>query len=142
MSDNVKVVVRCRPLNSKERGLNCKKIVTMDAKLHTVDLVKVPGTMNEDGEYVTLFYVLTDFRFLLLGNYFLFEISLFLRCYGRLIASAEDDSIPKSFKFDSVYDEYSLQKSVYEEVAFPLVESVLEGYNGTIFAYEVWFEIL
>jgi Kinesin motor domain len=24
---------------------------------------------------------------------------------------------------------------VYDESAFPLVESVIEGYNGTIFAY-------
>jgi kinesin family protein 3/17 len=28
-----------------------------------------------------------------------------------------------------------LQQVVYDESAFPLVESVLEGYNGTIFAY-------
>ena len=29
----------------------------------------------------------------------------------------------------------SKQESVYNETAFPIVESVLEGYNGTIFAY-------
>jgi Tfp pilus assembly pilus retraction ATPase PilT len=34
-----------------------------------------------------------------------------------------------------VYDWNSNQRSVYDESAFPLVESVLEGYNGTIFAY-------
>lgn len=41
----------------------------------------------------------------------------------------------KSFTFDSVYADDSTQKEVYDETAFPLVESVLEGYNGTIFAY-------
>ncbi len=25
--DNVKVLVRCRPLNSREKGLNCKTVV-------------------------------------------------------------------------------------------------------------------
>jgi hypothetical protein len=44
-------------------------------------------------------------------------------------------SIPKAFAFDSVYDTDSLQQTVYDETAFPLVESVIEGYNGTIFAY-------
>ena len=34
-----------------------------------------------------------------------------------------------------MYDTDSEQKDVYDESAFPLVESVIEGYNGTIFAY-------
>ncbi len=34
-----------------------------------------------------------------------------------------------------VYDDNSLQRVVYDEIAYPLVESVIEGYNGTIFAY-------
>lgn len=41
----------------------------------------------------------------------------------------------KTFAFDSVYDIDSMQQAVYDESGFPLVESVLEGYNGTIFAY-------
>ena len=41
----------------------------------------------------------------------------------------------KSFTYDAVYDTDSLQQVVYDESAFPLVESVIEGYNGTIFAY-------
>ena len=41
----------------------------------------------------------------------------------------------KPFTFDSVYDENSTQRAVYDETAFPLVEAVLGGYNGTIFAY-------
>ena len=41
----------------------------------------------------------------------------------------------KQFAFDSVYDIDSTQHAVYDESAFPLVEQVLAGYNGTIFAY-------
>ena len=37
---------------------------------------------------------------------------------------------PKVFSFDSVYDDESTQRAVYDETAFPLVESVLAGYNG------------
>ena len=44
-------------------------------------------------------------------------------------------SIPKSFTFDSVFDIGISQQELYDETAFPLVESVIEGYNGTIFAY-------
>ena len=42
---------------------------------------------------------------------------------------------PKLFTFDAVYGMESLQTAIYEETASPLVDSVLEGYNGTIFAY-------
>lgn len=42
---------------------------------------------------------------------------------------------PKSFTFDNVFGSESLQSYIYEETAFSLVDSVIEGYNGTIFAY-------
>ena len=42
---------------------------------------------------------------------------------------------PKSFTFDIVIDENHEQRALYDEVAYPLVESVIQGYNGTIFAY-------
>ena len=45
----------------------------------------------------------------------------------------KDDN--KSFTFDAVYDENTVQRIFYEESCFNLVESVLEGFNGTIFAY-------
>ena len=43
--------------------------------------------------------------------------------------------LKNSFTFDSVYGDNSNQREVYDETAFPLIESVIEGYNGTIFAY-------
>lgn len=51
------------------------------------------------------------------------------------ICKASDVDGAKSFAFDSVFGEDSQQALVYERTAFRLVESVLEGYNGTIFAY-------
>jgi len=48
---------------------------------------------------------------------------------------ADESEAPKSFTFDSVYDWNTKQETIYKETAFPIVESVLEGYNGTIFAY-------
>ena len=47
----------------------------------------------------------------------------------------EPDADPKSFTFDAVYDWDCRQRDVYDETAHPLIEQVLEGYNGTIFAY-------
>ncbi|XP_015454298.1 kinesin-like protein KIF17 [Pteropus alecto] len=45
------------------------------------------------------------------------------------------DEPPKQFTFDGAYymDHYTEQ--IYNEIAYPLVEGVTEGYNGTIFAY-------
>jgi kinesin family protein 3/17 len=42
---------------------------------------------------------------------------------------------PKSFSYDFVFGIDSLQSSIYEQSAFSLVDNVLDGYNGTIFAY-------
>jgi hypothetical protein len=41
----------------------------------------------------------------------------------------------RAFTYDAVYGTNSTQREVYDEGAFPLVESVMTGYNGTIFAY-------
>lgn len=42
---------------------------------------------------------------------------------------------PKFFCFDAVFDTDSTQVDVYNETARPIVDKVLQGYNGTIFAY-------
>lgn len=38
---------------------------------------------------------------------------------------------PKLFTYDAVFGIESTQRSIYNESAFPLIESVIEGYNGT-----------
>lgn len=41
----------------------------------------------------------------------------------------------KDFTFDAVYDETAVQTDFYEHTGYAIVESVMDGYNGTIFAY-------
>ena len=45
------------------------------------------------------------------------------------------DEQPKTFTFDYVFGEESKQVDVYNKTVRSVVESVLEGYNGTVFAY-------
>ena len=48
-------------------------------------------------------------------------------------ANPGDDA--KTFTFDACYDWDCKQRDVYDETAHPLIEEVLNGFNGTIFAY-------
>lgn len=41
----------------------------------------------------------------------------------------------KTFTYDKTYDWRSSQEEIFDDVAKPILESVMEGYNGTIFAY-------
>ncbi len=41
----------------------------------------------------------------------------------------------KSFAFDALFGENSIQADVYNTTARSIVDSVLNGFNGTIFAY-------
>ncbi|CAG9857590.1 unnamed protein product [Phyllotreta striolata] len=43
--------------------------------------------------------------------------------------------VVKSFKFTKIFDSDSSQIELYSHVAVPIVERVLQGYNGTVFAY-------
>lgn len=45
------------------------------------------------------------------------------------------DEAPKMFTFDAVFDETKSQEDLFIDGALPIVENVLEGYNGTVFAY-------
>ncbi|XP_041713088.2 kinesin-like protein KIF3B isoform X2 [Coregonus clupeaformis] len=89
--ESVKVVVRCRPMNEKERAANFERVVEVDVELGQV------AVRNPRG------------------------------------AAAHQH--PKVFTFDSVYDWNSKQVDLYDETFRPLVDSVLLGFNGTIFAY-------
>lgn len=48
---------------------------------------------------------------------------------------SKKEEVPRMFTYDSVYDWNSKQRDLYDETFSQLVDSVLEGYNGTIFAY-------
>ena len=87
-AENIKVVVRCRPLSKKEVEKGFKPIVDIDNSKGLVHLNK----LNEDGE-------------------------------------------PKSFSFNSAYAWDATQQFIYDDAGRPIVDAVLEGFNGTIFAY-------
>ncbi|XP_067442633.1 kinesin-like protein KIF17 isoform X2 [Thunnus thynnus] len=88
-SESVKVVVRCRPLNDREKALGSKMVMCMD--LHRCQcFIEKPGAVDEP---------------------------------------------PKQFTFDGTYFIDQTTEQMYNEIAYPLVEGVTEGYNGTIFAY-------
>ena len=46
-----------------------------------------------------------------------------------------DEEPPKVFTFDKIFDENIEQDVLFEKTARAIVGNVLEGYNGTIFAY-------
>ncbi|CAG9855551.1 unnamed protein product [Phyllotreta striolata] len=53
----------------------------------------------------------------------------------NLIALKKNGEHTKPFKFDHIFGSSTTQLEMYKMTAFPIVEKVLEGYNGTIFAY-------
>ncbi|XP_045473504.1 kinesin-like protein KIF3A [Harmonia axyridis] len=52
-----------------------------------------------------------------------------------LLNNSEYREFEKLFRFHQVFPEESSQMEIYHTVAAPIVDTVLKGYNGTIFAY-------
>ena len=50
-----------------------------------------------------------------------------------------DGGPPKTFTFDAAYGSDAKQEQIYASSAYPIVESVLKGFNGTIFAVSFFF---
>jgi len=58
-----------------------------------------------------------------------------LRATAAAAAPARGAAPPSEFTFDHLFDPRSTNADVYGRVARPIVRSVLEGINGTVFAY-------
>ena len=54
---------------------------------------------------------------------------------NNTVSVISDKNNAKTFPFDYVYPMDSTQREVYDQVAFPIVDSIFQGYNGTVFAY-------
>ena len=52
-----------------------------------------------------------------------------------VVKSIQDQNDAKNFSFDAVFSPTCTQREIYDTCAAGVVESVLNGYNGTIFAY-------
>lgn len=58
MGENIKVIVRCRPLNEREKNLKCKNIIKIDSKVCSCSITNPdpatkskPKVFNFDGAY-------------------------------------------------------------------------------------------
>ena len=51
------------------------------------------------------------------------------------VQKPHQDEGPKTFTFDMTYGDDADQGDIYNESSAPIISNVLEGYNGTIFAY-------
>ena len=85
-SERIKVSVRCRPMNQKEKMEGYQNCVEVDSDRGEVN-VHLANTPK------------------------------------------------RTFWYDKAYGMDSTQEQVFQETAMPIVESVVKGYNGTIFAY-------
>ena len=47
----------------------------------------------------------------------------------------KDSKDPLKFSFDKVFDTGTSQEEVYAYSAASIIDSIIEGFNGTIFAY-------
>ncbi|XP_073969867.1 kinesin-like protein 64D [Rhodnius prolixus] len=88
--ENVRVVVRARPLSKREIESGYSSIISVNRINGSISVKNPSGGLQD---------------------------------------------LPKVFVYDIVFDTDSKQMDVYNETARPIVEKVLAGYNGTIFAY-------
>ena len=51
---------------------------------------------------------------------------------GEVVLQSKNEAAdgPKVFTFDLAYEPNCKQEDIYKETAFPIIESVLQGYNG------------
>ncbi|VAH87660.1 unnamed protein product [Triticum turgidum subsp. durum] len=64
-----------------------------------------------------------------------FDTCVELQAECKKLKLKKNNWASESYQFDEIFGENSSQKRIYEVVAKPVVESVLEGYNGTVMAY-------
>ncbi|XP_039487512.1 kinesin-like protein KIF3A [Drosophila santomea] len=88
--ENVRVVVRTRPMDKNELSMGALSAISVDKINRAITVMKPNATANEP---------------------------------------------PKTYYFDNVFDGGSNQMDLYVDTARPIVDKVLEGYNGTILAY-------
>uniref|UniRef100_A0A1A9W7E9 Kinesin-like protein n=1 Tax=Glossina brevipalpis TaxID=37001 RepID=A0A1A9W7E9_9MUSC len=69
------------------------------------------------------------------GSLSVIKVDKLKRAITVVKPNATSNEPPKTYCFDNVFDGESNQLDLYVDTARPIVEKVLEGYNGTILAY-------
>ena len=104
---NVRVCIRCRPLmDSEKKGRENVAVVAMHPQRREVVLGLMGTAATNTG-------------------------------FSNLTANGTmnvERKLTKTFTFDKVFDLKATQEEVYYDAIDPLVNEVLEGYNGTVFA--------
>lgn len=105
MAENISVCVRVRPLNEKERERGLGWVVNHAG---TVISATNPSSSSAAAESLP---------------------------EGTGGVAAGHGTGEHKYSFDRIYDETWGTRNIYEDVCVPVVQSVVEGFNGTIFAY-------
>ena len=105
--DNLKVYIRVRPplMSEKDSSLPFRSIATVSDDKSTISLIEYLG--------------------------FEFEEAL----KQKELIDNPSHFLPHPYTFDHIFDMDSTQDDVYKIAAVPAVESLMSGYNSTIFAY-------
>ena len=99
-AEAVKVIVRCRPMNGREKDLKCKVFFYFFAnKMSDFDI---------NPFFVPLFQPCV------------FMDQKVSQC--SIVKVSDPAALPKSFTFDGVYHTDSQTEQIYNEIAYPLVE--------------------
>lgn len=132
-SESVTVVVRCRPLNARERALGSDVVLSVDPRRCQCSIEK-PGAADEPPKHFTF-----D------GTYFLDQTTEQMyneAAYSLVEVSSVDLSECLAVQRgragppDASGSNACLKSEVNPFVAaLPSLQGVTEGYNGTIFAY-------
>ena len=104
--DSIKVVCRVRPLNAIELEGNYKRCVEHNNRDISVTVSKIS---------------------------MLFVINCSMQCEPT--SQVSDLKGTHKFTFDAVFGQNATQVDVFQEVAVPSIDGVLNGFNGTIFCY-------
>ena len=105
--DNLKVYIRVRPplMREKDSSLPFRSIASVSEDKSTISLIEYLG--------------------------FEFEEAM----KQKELIDSPNHFLPHPYTFDHIFDMDSTQEEVYQIAAVPAVESLVEGYNSTIFAY-------
>ena len=103
-SENVRVAVRCRPLNSGENSRNESSIVSVVNRQASITVDRPSDAASESSS-------------------------------APSSSSASAAASARTFTFDYTYGADCTQHQIFAQTAQPIIDSVLEGYNGTIFCY-------
>ncbi|KAL9558107.1 hypothetical protein MBANPS3_001056 [Mucor bainieri] len=113
MSGNIKVVVRCRPLNAREKARGAACLIRMDGNQTIITNNKAPSTN-----------------------------AIHQQKKKHHSGKDEQDDNVKAFTFDRSYwsadkndDQYADQELVYNDLGRELLDHAFDGYNCCIFAY-------